>query len=65
MFYIWLRDMLRNLRVKLENPTNPTTIHQDNNAAITMTMAPILGGISIGSCGETISERKQKIRNVS
>ncbi len=57
--------MLRNLRVKLENPTNPTTIHQDNNAAITMTMAPILGGISIGSCGETISERKQKIRNVS
>jgi hypothetical protein len=33
MYNIWLRDMLRNLRVKLENPT---IIHQDNNAAITM-----------------------------
>ncbi len=33
IYNIWLRHMLRNLRVKLENPT---TIHQDNNAAITM-----------------------------
>jgi hypothetical protein len=33
MYNIWLRDMLRNLRVKLENST---IIHQDNNAAITM-----------------------------
>ncbi len=31
MYNIWLRDMLRNLRVKLENP-----IHKDNNATITM-----------------------------
>jgi hypothetical protein len=33
MYNIWLRDMLRSLRVKLDQPT---IIHQDNNAAITM-----------------------------
>jgi hypothetical protein len=33
MYNIWLRDMLRSLRVKLDHPT---IIHQDNNAAITM-----------------------------
>ena len=31
MYNIWLRDMLRSLRVD-----QPTIIHQDNNAAITM-----------------------------
>jgi hypothetical protein len=33
MYNIWLRDMLRSLRVKLDQPT---IIHQDNKAAITM-----------------------------
>ncbi len=33
MYNIWLRDMLRSLRVKLDQPT---IIHQDNHAAITM-----------------------------
>jgi hypothetical protein len=33
MYNIWLRDMLKSLRVKLDQPT---IIHQDNHAAITM-----------------------------
>jgi hypothetical protein len=33
MYTIWLRDMLRSLRVKLDQPT---VIHPDNKAAISM-----------------------------
>jgi hypothetical protein len=47
MYNIWLRDMLRSLRVKLDQPT---IIHNDNNAAITMTDSNnvVSGGIKIG-----------------
>ncbi len=58
IYSIWLRDMLRNLRVKLENPI---LIHQDNNSTIVSTF----GGINIGSCEEIISEKRWTIKSVN
>ncbi len=67
MYNIWLRDMLRNLRVKLENTT---IIHQDNNAAITMidsnsVKKTFFGETNIGSCEEIISEKRWTIKSVN
>ncbi len=55
MHNIWLGGMLRNLRVKLENPK---IIHQDNNAAITIidSNSVNFGETSIGLCGENMSD---------